>query len=71
MVLSSEQKRINEAIGRIRQIEQLDTDSLDTVELILELEDEFGGKIVNLAISKIKVHKIGQSHPLWDRDLDG
>lgn len=61
-------------------------DSLDRVELIMELQEEFGKETVNWAVRYIEAseerHQTRRSwglpgaprasgeHPLWDRDLD-
>lgn len=61
------------------------TDSLDTIELIMELEEEFDEDTIRWALRYIKAlaarsddarrskpgPRPGDPDPLWDRDLDG
>jgi hypothetical protein len=54
-------------------------DSLDTLEMIIELEDEYGAEAVRWAAFFLEAREIaagsrppaGGGDPMWDRDLDG
>lgn len=68
-----------DVIRRIVQSRESDPDSLDSVEIVLELQQEFGIGIVNQAV-RILANRpkpnasppsSGEIHPLWDRDQDG
>jgi hypothetical protein len=78
-MLPSERKLVQEVIDRINFIQMSEVDSLDTEELIMDLEEEFGPETVKWALRFLEALKVAQgargpfreSDPMWDRDLDG
>jgi hypothetical protein len=66
-------------IQRITVMEGLGMDPLDTIEILVDLETEFGTGVVQQAIYLLEKKKKrsrsqptgGESDPLWDRELDG
>src|SRR5438067_10181771 len=74
----NETTRINEVIERLRLFEDFDLDSLDTIEAVVDLREEFGATIVDRAIRQWEgrptiggAQPPGERDPMWDRDLDG
>ena len=78
-MLPSEKKRIEEVIRRITRMRECAPDSLDSIELFLELQEEFGNEAVDWAYRFLEAKRTaevprrspGERDPLWDRDLDG
>jgi hypothetical protein len=78
-MLPSERKLVDEVIDRITFAQGCDFDSLDTVELVMDLEEEFGAEPVKWAFRFLEARGIvlgsrqpfGEKDPMWDRDLDG
>lgn len=70
---------IADVMRRITGMQKLGADPLDTIEFIVELEEEFGPGVVEQAISLLEEKKKrgrsqpmgGEPDPLWDRELDG
>lgn len=66
-------------IQSITMMEGLGMDPLDTIEIVEDLEAEFGSGVVRQAIYRLERKKKrdrseptgGESDPLWDRELDG
>jgi len=77
-MLPSEAKLIDEAICWIEQIQGCDADALDSVEMVLELQEQFGIEVVDQAIRILNNRPMrkpcrplsGDVDPLWDRELD-
>src|SRR5262245_22557005 len=73
------EERLAEVIGRLSAIQDCGADSLDLVEMIDDLCEEFGDGIVHQAIRLLEARRKADgprasstaSDPLWDRDLDG
>lgn len=70
---------IDDVIRRLTLMRDLDADSLDTLELMVNLEEEFGTEPVKWAFRFLEARGVGpgtrrlfgKSDPMWDRDLDG
>jgi hypothetical protein len=79
IMLPSEQKLVEEVIERITVLQQARRDSLDWVEMIVELQEEFGTEAVRWACRFLVARGMAEDRrmaeaargPLWDRDLDG
>jgi hypothetical protein len=81
--MTPEGRPVDQVIRRIRELPQLSADSLDAVEFVTDLEEEFGAETVNRALLELHFlsrpkhpegspRKPSQSPgPLWDRELDG
>jgi hypothetical protein len=77
-MLPSEQRLVEEVIQRIDQMDGSDPDSLDRVEIVLELREEFGTEAVTWAFRFLEAKRaasdarasLREKAPLWDRDLD-
>jgi hypothetical protein len=78
-MLPSEQRLVQQVIDRLALIERAGGDSLDRVELYLDLEEQFGEEAVQWGFRFYKALKIAEERrlaaaaggSLWDRDLDG
>jgi hypothetical protein len=78
-MLPSEQAIVGQVIDRITRMHRRDHDALDTAELIMELQREFGAEPVKWAFRYMLARGAAQGSrpatrerdPMWDRDLDG
>jgi hypothetical protein len=78
-MLLSELKLVAQVIDRITRMQRRDPDALDTVEMIMKLQEEFGAEPVRWAyrflvargVAQSSLSTTGEREPMWDRDLDG
>jgi hypothetical protein len=73
---------INDVLRRLSVLQEIEADTLDFAEMVVELQQEFGRSVVYQALEIFnkrgginRVNRVRppsyEPEPMWDRDLDG